>query len=125
MTRREPERMIHRTAFLAFGHFREGRRSSRFLPGLPSIGRAKDRRAQMACAGGHQDRPSVAWVKDDVMDDMAEECGPGNFPPPSRPIALECECPLSGSDQQRNRTTACRDYRLHRTSLLMNLFDRF
>ncbi len=93
---REPERVIDGKA----ARFRECRRPHGLLPRPSAIGRAEDRRAEMAGARGGEQRPAAAGIRHDVVDDVAEELRPGKPPAVARDVARERPESLAGGDEQ-------------------------
>ena len=76
VSRREPERVIDDAA-AALG---ECGRPRGFLPGASVVGRAEDRRPEVAGARCGEQRLAVARIDDRVVNDVAEKLRPGQLP---------------------------------------------
>src|SRR6185503_4149809 len=93
VARREPERVVDGTALLPLGRFRERRRPLRLLPALAEVRRAEDGRTEVSGLGRGEERAPVAWIEDQVVDDVPEEVR--TVDPPLRPRRIAMKQPGS------------------------------
>src|SRR5690606_9709831 len=96
MTWSEPENALHGARRLAFGGLAEGRGLRGFAPGAAAIRRAKDRWAEVARPGGHEQRAGPARIRHDMVTDVAENRRPCQLPGLAPLVRPQCERPLAG-----------------------------
>src|SRR5438552_18803812 len=104
MPRRKPEDLFDRQSFLAGSRLRERRRALGLLPRAAEVGRAEYRRPEMARPHGTQQRPPVAGVENEMVDDVAEKMRPREGPALARAVRFHEEHALARSDQQSHRS---------------------
>src|ERR1041385_1260993 len=103
MPRRKTDDMLDRKSLLTGSRLRERGRALRFLPAAAEVGRAEYGRPEMARAHGAEQRPAIAGVEHEMVDDVAEEMRPCERPALARAVRLHEEHALARSDEQRNR----------------------
>ena len=88
----------------------EGRRPRRLGPCLAEIGRPEDRRPEVSGPRRHEERPPIAGVLDDVLDDLTQE--DRAFAGPGTPFGIGREQPrsLASADQKHDPIVAPQDF---------------
>src|SRR6266702_1234036 len=94
--------MIDDAAFLALRRLRKSRWPCRLFPATAEIGRAEDRRSEVAGLGGRQNRPTVARIQHEMADDVAKEMRAVDPPFPPCRIAVKQPSPLAGGDHHQH-----------------------
>src|SRR5260221_5150711 len=103
MAGRKPKHMIDDKALRALRRFWKSRRSLCFSPRFARILRTKNGWPKMAGAGGHQQGSSIARIKHDVMDDMAQKQRRRYFPVVTCGIAFQQEPAFARRNEENDR----------------------
>ena len=101
MPGRKPEHPLDGARRLALGCLTKGRRLGRFLPRLAAIVGAEHGRAQMPGLRSDEHRLRISRILHDVMDHMAEELRPVQFPGPAAGIRAQHESAFASADPDR------------------------
>ena len=99
---RQPERVIDGARFHTADGRAESRRFGRLFPRAAEVGRAENRRPEVAGLGGGKQRAAVARIEHEVADDVAEKMRAVGAPGAAGSVAVVDPRTLARGDEQQH-----------------------